>query len=314
MRIETKPRPAIDQNDVKAVRRNSDRVAEKFGTFAYSKAEHDWARISRDAMRNDPAAIAARKISRAIPVTKDAIVTTKRGYAIVTISRVERAANVETIRRQLYKAVALESAAMDKRATAEDAEARKTHLGTDGTGYAPKAVKAASKRLSGVADREHARVRKLRVKLARAASQQVAQNLTYSRVGDVRLSLRPQSMANRVALIVADIPARKDVHPFRELPHIRSVTGTTAIAISWNPELELIRAEDAAELAAVKAAAIAAREANQAAINARVQAALDTEESIRVENMRREYNARRALAAVIRRQNAKKYGRQKKMK
>lgn len=308
-----KTKKAIDQNDAKAVRRNSDKVAEKFGTFEFDRDNNEWSRVMRDAMRNDKAAIMARKIARAIPATKDAIVTTKLGYDVVTISRVEKAANVDVIKRQLAKAIQQESDAMNRRANVEAIEARKTNLGR-----APKAVKAASKRLSVVADREHARVRKLRRKLARATSAKVANNLTYSRVGDIRLSLRPQSMANQVARVIMDIPDRKDVHPFRELPRVRAVTATSAIPTKWNGEAEYIRYCDLLELEETRRIARERHEAEKDAFMARIEEMLNAEreaaKAIKQANTRAEYNARRALAAKVRRANAKKYSEIKRMK
>jgi hypothetical protein len=304
--------------NAKDVNRRADNVAEKFGTFGIDREMNEWSTALRDVMRENRTAIMARKITRAIPATKAALVTTKIGYDVVTISRVEKAANVDSIRRQLAKAIERENAAMAAREAAEELEARKTNLER-----APKAVKAASKRRSVLADREHARVRFLRRKLARAASQRVANNLTYSRVGDVRLSLNPQSMANQVARLVADIPDRKDVHPFRELPRIRKVTGTTATAIIGKPENELIWQEDKAvldaarkerdEKAAAEKARIAAIEAAEekarkaaleaARIERRNQRRIDNAE--KYEATRIAANARRALAAKIRRENAK---------
>jgi hypothetical protein len=309
--------PAMPEN-AKDVNRRADNVAEKFGTFGIDREMNEWSTALRDVMRENRTAIMARKITRAIPATKAALVTTKIGYDVVTISRVEKAANVDSIRRQLAKAIERENAAMAAREAAEELEARKTNLER-----APKAVKAASKRRSVLADREHARVRFLRRKLARAASQRVANNLTYSRVGDVRLSLNPQSMANQVARLVADIPDRKDVHPFRELPRIRKVTGTTATAIIGKPENELIWQEDKAvldaarkerdEKAAAEKARIAAIEAAEekarkaaleaARIERRNQRRIDNAE--KYEATRIAANARRALAAKIRRENAK---------
>jgi hypothetical protein len=309
--------PAMPEN-AKDVNRRADNVAEKFGTFGIDREMNEWSTALRDVMRENHTAIMARKITRAIPATKAALVTTKIGYDVVTISRVEKAANVDSIRRQLAKAIERENAAMAAREAAEELEARKTNLER-----APKAVKAASKRRSVLADREHARVRFLRRKLARAASQRVANNLTYSREGDVRLSLNPQSMANQVARLVADIPDRKDVHPFRELPRIRKVTGTTATAIIGKPENELIWQEDKAvldaarkerdEKAAAEKARIAAIEAAEekarkaaleaARIERRNQRRIDNAE--KYEATRIAANARRALAAKIRRENAK---------
>lgn len=308
-----KPKLALDQNDARAVSRNSDRVAEQFGTFASDRENAEWATVMRDAMRNDRAAIMARKIARAIPATKDAIVTTKLGYDVVTISRVERAANMATIRRQLDKAIQLESDAMNRRHNVEAIEAAKTNLNR-----APKAAVAASKRASAVADREHARVRKLRRKMARAASQRVANNLTVARVGDVRLSLRPQSMANQVARLVMDIPDRKDTHPFREFPRVRAVTATSAIPTKWNPEAEYIRYLDLLELENTRAIARARHEAEKQAFMDQIEAMLNAERdaarAIKQANTRAEYNARRALAAKVRRANSKKYGEIKRMK
>jgi hypothetical protein len=318
--------PAMPE-DAKDITRRADNVAEKFGTYKFDAENNDWATAMRNVMRESKAAIAARKIARAIPATKDAIVTTKVGYDVVTISRVERAANVAAIRRQLIKGIQRERAAMNARAEQEDIEARKTNLER-----APKAVVRRSKRLSAVADREHARVRFLRRRLARATSQRVANNLTYSRVGDVRLSLRPQSMANQVARLVMNIPDRKDVHPFRELPRIRKVTGTTATAIIGKPENELIWQEDKAVLDAARKerddalaeerAAIAARDAEiESARKAELEAArIARRDQKRIDNAEKYEatriadTARRALRAKIRRQNSKKYASPKKMK
>jgi hypothetical protein len=313
--------------DRKTQLRRADNVAEKFGTFDSDRENNEWSTALRNVMRESKAAIASRKIVRAIPATKAALVTTKVGYEIVTISRVEKAANVDAIRRQLARAIERENEAMEKRATAEDSEARKTNLER-----APKAAVAASKRRSAIADREHARVRFLRRRLARATSQRVANNLTYSRVGDVRLSLRPQSMANQVARLASDIPARNDVHPFRELPRIRKVTGTTATAIIGKPENELIWQEDKAVLDAARKerdnalaaerAAIAARDAEiESARKAELEAArIARRDQKRIDNAEKYEatriadNARRALRAKIRRQNSKKYASPKKMK
>jgi hypothetical protein len=299
------------REDVKDVERRADNVAEKFGTFNSDKAANTWARISRDSMRNDKAAIAARKIIRAIPRDKAALVTTARGYEVVTIHRVERAANVDAIKRQLAKAVEIEKAAMAARESAESDEARKTNLNR-----APKAAVSRSKRRSAVADTAHARVRFLRRKLARATSQKVARNLTYERVGDVRLSLRPQSMANQVARLSANIPARKDIHPFREVPHIRQVTETTSISAIHKPEYSLMVREEWREYEQRRAARelrrklqreqIAREDAERAEIERAERLAirreLHKEES---EKRRVENNVRRAAAAKIRRENAK---------
>lgn len=297
----------------KTIERRADNVAEKFGTYKFDSAANEWSRISRDAMRNDKAAIAARKIIRAIPADKAALVTTRRGYEVVTISRVEKAANPDTIRRQLEKAIEREKAAMNRRADAEENEARKTNLKR-----APKDAVRLSKRLSAVADREHARVRKLRRKLARATSQNVARGMTYSRVGDVRLSLKPQSMANQVARLCADIPARKDVHPFRELPRLRQVTGTTAISAIHKPEYSLMVREEWKEYEARKdarelrrklqRAEIARQDAERAEIERAERLAARRERNKEKSELKRtEYNARRALAAKIRRQNEKQF-------
>lgn len=313
--------------DTKTQLRRADNVAEKFGTFAIDGRANKDAQLFRELYRTDKAAIAARKIVRAIPATKAALVTTRIGHEIVTISRVERAANIDSIRRQLARAIERETAAMEAREIAEATEARKTNLNR-----APKAAVEASKRRSMLADREHARVRFLRRKLARAASQRVASGLTVSRIGDVRLSLRPQSMANQVARLVMDIPDRKDVNPFRELPRIRKVTGTTATAIIAKPENALIWAEDKAVLDAARTErdnALAAERAEIAELEAAEESAriaeleaarIERRDARRIDNAakyeatRIADNARRALAAKIRRQNGKKYATPKKMK
>lgn len=308
--VETKPRNrVIDQNDDKAVRRNSDSVAEKYGTFKFDKAANEWARISRDAMRNDKAAIAARKICRAIPNDKAALVSTRRGYEIVTVSRVERAANVATIEKQLARAIEAEAEAMEKRADRVAVAEKRTNLNRT-----PKADKARANRASAVADRHSARVRKLRHKLNAAKSQKSAANLVAIRVADIRVSLRPQSMANRTALAVLELPTRKDVNPIREYPRIRKVTGTSAIGAIGSPEAELLRAEAEAEAEALAAIEAEARAEKRAELTAKINAEIAEAERLAAENRRIEYNARRALAAKIRRQNEKKYGKPRKMK
>lgn len=293
----------------KTIDRNADNVSEKFGTFQSDKAANIWAGISRDAMRKDPAAIAARKICRAIPRDKDALVSTKRGYEIVTISRVERAANIATLEKQLAKAIKLEAEAMEERAAKVAIAAKRTNL--DRT---PKADKARANRASANSDRHSARVRHCRKKLNQAKQQKSARGLTAIRVADIRVNLRPQSMANRTALAALELPARKDVHPFPEYPRIRAVTATSAISAIGDPVGELLIAEAEAEAEAMKAAREADKQNRKNEIAARINAEIAAEKAIEKENKRIEYNSRRALAAKVRRANSKKYGKQKRMK
>jgi hypothetical protein len=285
--------------DPKTVLNRADNVAAKFGTFKYSKAENDYARISRDAMRNDRAAIAARKIARAIPADKAALVTTARGYEIVTISRIERAASIPAIERQLKTAIARQEAAMNNHENKAAIAARKTILART-----PKEAAVRAARAAGIADRHTARVRYLRRKLNAAKRQQTAQNLVAVRVGDVRISLRPQSMANRVARLVADIPTRKDVNPIRDYLKCKHVPqiGRTAETEYFRFEDERERAEKEAALEAESAERKAARRAE---IAARIAANLEEMELARKEKLRVEYNARQAMAAKERRRRSK---------
>jgi hypothetical protein len=285
--------------DPKTVLNRADNVAAKFGTFKFDATANKDAQLLRDLMRRDPAAIAARKIVRAIPADKAALVTTAIGHEIVTISRVERAASVPAIERQLKVAIARQAVAMKNHENKAAIAARKTIL--DRT---PKEAAVRAARAAGIADRHTARVRYLRRKLNAAKRQQTAQNLVAIRVGDVRLSLRPQSMANRVARLIADIPARKDVNPIRDYlkcKHAREI-GRTAETEFFRLEDERERAEREAQLEAESAERKAARRAE---IAARIAANLAADELARKEKLRVEYNARQAMAAKERRRRSK---------
>lgn len=300
---ETKPRPALNQNDEKAVARNSDKLAEKFGTVQSDIAGYgpQWARELRDAIRQDPAYKTARKIARAIPVTKDAVVTTRVGWQVVTISRVESAPNMRSLEKRYMLALRREREAVDiLQAISEAAESR-TALGN----YVPKDDKKAIAIAAAKVTRAHNKTMTARVRLNAARELKQAAGKTAIPVGEVRTSLNPQSMANRVARIVANIPARKDVHPFKEFPNVQRVGTSSIDASNWRPENAYLlyevecererERERIREITRERAEKAAAEyDAEIAAIHAEQQAARESE-----------YRERRKMAARLRRRNAK---------
>lgn len=259
-------------------------------------------KAARKAARKDAAVIASRKIIRALPLTADAVVSTRIGWEIVTISRVENAPAVAPIRRRLKAAEAAEAEALEAREAAEAAAARKTVLKRT-----PKAEAEAVSRAAAVADKKALKVRKLRKALKAAEAARVAGKKTSVRVGDVRVQLNPQSMANRVAKIARKIPTRKDVMPIRDTLKMRHGARVPFGFIS-HPEAEYLRYVAMVEAEAARAAAIEKAEARKAEIVAAMVAAAYAESEALVaarEATASAYKARRAMAARERRRNAK---------
>jgi hypothetical protein len=197
-----------------------DRVAEKvfIGTnsekaFGYAR---EWSELQRRSANSDPAVIAARKIFRAIPAGKDAIVITRKGWEVVQIARPEKALNQKAIERQLAKVEKVANSAIEKANSAKELADAKTVLKRT-----PKALKDNAEKLAGYADTEMAKLRKVQSQLRKAKKQHSASNLVIAPVKDIRISLRPQSMANSVARAMKDIPERQDVHPFPSQIRIR---------------------------------------------------------------------------------------------
>jgi hypothetical protein len=176
----------------------------------------EWNAVIRDAIRNDASVKMARKIFRAIPRESSAIVITRPEWEIVRIARPEKALNKAAIERQLRKAEMLAHSAIEKASEAKKLADAKTVLKRT-----PKALKVNAERLAGLADVELAKVRKVQHQLRKAELQKVADNKVIVPVKDIRISLRPQSMANSVARALLEIPERQDVHPFTEFVRIR---------------------------------------------------------------------------------------------
>lgn len=299
----TKPRRELNQNDEKAVARNSDKLAEKFGTVQSDIAGYgpEWAREIRDAIRLDPTYKIARKIHRAIPVTSDAIVTTKVGYAVVTISRVENAPNMRSLEKRYQIALMREKqAVMNLQAISEAAEKR-----TALPGYTPKADKKALGIAAAKVTKAHNKTMTARVRLNMARELKQAAGKTAIPVGEVRTSLNPQSMANRVARIVHEIPTRKDVHPFREFPNVQRVGTSSIDASQWRPENAYLLYEVEREREARKAEIreIARARAEKAA--AEYEAAIAAELAAAQAAKESEYRERRKMQARIDRRNRK---------
>lgn len=300
---ETKPRGPINQNDEKAVSRNSDRLAEKYGTVKSDVAGYgpQWAREMRDAIRLDPAYKTARKIARAIPAGKDAIVTTKVGWQIVTISRVESAPNMKSLEKRYSVALEREKTAVaNLQAISESAEKR-----TALENYTPKADKKAIAIAAAKVTKAHHKTMTARVRLNMARELKSANGKTAIPAGEVRTSLNPQSMSNRVARIVANIPDRKDVHPIRELPNVQRVSTSAIDTQSWRPESAflLYEMECERECERERIREIAREKALKAA--AEYDAAIAAELAEQKAARDSEYRERRKMAARLRRRNSK---------
>jgi hypothetical protein len=215
-----------------------DRVAEKFPVHSNENSRtndysREWSQLHRDAIANDPAVIAARKVFRAIPRESSAIVITRPGYEVVKIAKAERALNPVTISRQLAKAETRAEKALAKADNATAVMHKRTNLER-----VPIAERANVARLNKLADKEIARIALLRKRLAKANAQKQEMGMTIVPVKDIRVSLRPQSMANAVAKALLEIPDRKDVHPFRELPKIRNARQFGPHSYESQPERE----------------------------------------------------------------------------
>lgn len=300
---ETKPRGPINQNDEKAVSRNSDKLAEKYGTVKSDIAGYgpQWSRELRDAMRNNATYKTARKIARALPVTAAAIVTTRVGWEVVTISRVENAPNIKALEKRYRVALARETSAVaNLQAISERAEKR-----TALENYVPKDDKKALAIAAAKVTKAHNKTATARVRLNTARELKSANGLTAVPVANIRVSLNPQSMANRVKLATREIPARKDVHPIKEFPNVQRVATSAIDASNWRPENAYLlyetecererERERIREIARERAEKAAAEyEAEIAAMHAEQQAARESE-----------YRERRKMAARLRRRNAK---------
>ena len=296
-------KPQLDQNNVVAIARHSDKLAEKFGTVNSDFEGHgpEWAKEMRDTMRKDPAAIAARKIIRALPIDCDCVVTTKLGWEVVTINRVESVPNPELIAAKLEFAKVNQKRAAEKLHAATIAAERKTNLRR-----MPKETKAELDSAAAKLDRRNAKVAKLESELAFAKKGASASGLRYVKVADVRLSLKAQYMANRVAKIARILPIRKDVHPFRELPTIHEVTGSSFVSGIESPESALLRHEreqqHQAELARLRAMDAEKRAAEIAAKVYAYDVQFRDAMKSQTDSLNR---AKRALAARNRRRDAK---------
>lgn len=224
-----------NESDEKSRRRMIDRVAEKapIGTNSEKAFEiaREWNDIQRRSANSDPAVIAARKIFRAIPREKDAIVITQKGWEKVVIARPEKAMNQKAIERQLAKVEKSAMTAIEKADTAKQLADAKTNLKRT-----PIAVKQNAMRLAAIADGELAKVRKARAQLSKAKAQKVHSGMVIVPVKDIRISLRPQSMANNVARAMKDIPTRKDVHPFTEQIRVRKTRQFSPHSFESQPE------------------------------------------------------------------------------
>ena len=254
-------------------------------------------REARQAVKNDRARIASRKIAKALPLTADAVVTTFVGWEVVEVRKVVKADNPDAIARRLSSAVAREAKALANRAEAEAIAEAKTVMGRT-----PKAEADALEIAKARADREIARVAKLRKQLALATGAKVADGLTSFPVGEVRVSLNPQSMANRVAKLATALPARKDVHPFRYELRERHIP-LVPYGKPYGGEAEVLRTEAEAEAEAVRAEARkqanerakAAWEARQAEVAAEAEARkLETRTAYLAREAMRKREARRA--------------------
>lgn len=298
--IET--RATTETEAPRTISNSADKVSEKFGTFRAEELKRKRAQNWRNIAGQDKAIIMARKIFRAIPVATNAIVSTRIGWEVVTISKAERAENVETIRKQLARAEATEATALDARALAEAEAERHTILKR-----VPRENSEAVKRTSGIADKASARVTKIRKRLSHASAKHVAQGMTTERIGDVRVSLRPQSMANRTAVIVRECPTREDVHPFRYELKLRH-GARIPFGFTSEPEAAYLRylAELEAEAIRERAREIAAERQAEAD---RVRMALWEAECKQAQELqelqRSAYKERRRMAARERRRNSK---------
>lgn len=278
-----------DETDRRKVLARADRTAEAYGTFRSDPEARQRAREAREAVKNDRARIASRKIARALPLTADAVVSTFVGWEVVEIRKVAKADNPEAIARRLSSATAREAKAIARRAEAEAEAEAKTVMGRT-----PKAEAEALEIAKARADREIARVAKLRKQLAMATGAKVADGLTSFPVGEVRVSLNPQSMANRVAKLATGLPVRKDVHPFRYELRERHIP-RVPYGKPYGGEAEVLRAEAIAEAEAIRAEARKqANERAKAAWEAR-QAAEAAEAEARKQETRTAYLAREAM-------------------
>jgi hypothetical protein len=301
------PKRELDQNNAIAVNRHSDKMAEKFGTvkpdITSNLGEYAIVRATafRDSMRKDPAAIAARKIIRALPLDCDCVVTTKVGYDVVTINRVESVPSPELIQIKLESAQIQANRANAQLRIAQAAADAKTVLNR-----VPKELKQRVERRAAVADKFNARVAELRKELAFASKGHSANGKRYVAVGDVRLSLKAQYMANRVAKLARIIPVRNDVHPFRELPTIHAVTATTFVGGIESPEQALLRYEREVERQAELEKLLSIDRAKRAAEIAAMVEAYDAQFKAELRNQRIALNkAKKALYDRNRRRDAK---------
>lgn len=297
------PKRQLDYDNVEQVNRNSDKLAEKFVTVRsdYEGHSNEWATVLRDAMRNDKAAIAARKIIRAIPVELDTVVTTKLGHEIVTINKVETVPNPERIQAKLEFAKTRADRARAKLAEAIAQAESKTVLNR-----VPKELQERVDSRAAVLDKYNSRVTQLTKELADASKGHSAAGLRYSRIADVRLSLRPQSMANRVAVIARSLPTRNDVHPFRELPTIHAVTATSFVGGIESPDGAYLRYERHLEHMAELARLMEIDRATRAAEIQKMVDEYDARNEAQFREQRiAENKAKRALAARTRRRNSK---------
>lgn len=290
-----------DESDRRKVLKRADRVAESYGTFKPDHHKRESVREFREAVKRDQAVHASRKIIRAIPRNLDAVVTTRVGLGVVEINRVFRADNPEAIARKLSSATAREASALEARATAEAEAEAKTVMGRTPKAEAD-AVEAAKVR----ADRQVARVAKLRKQLAQATGMRVADGMTYSPVGEVLVSLRPQSMANRVAVLSTRLSIRQDVHPFRYELRERHIP-RVPYGKPYGGEAAYLLYESMMEAEAKREAAReAAKEKADAAYGAHV-AKLEAEAEAKREVTRSEYKAREAMRKREARRRAKSH-------
>ena len=289
-----------DESNPRKVLARADRTAEAYGTWKGSPEARERAREAREAVKNDRARVASRKIARALPLTADAVVVTHVGWEVVELRKVQKADNPEAIARRLSSATAREAKALANRAEAEAIAEARTVMGR-----VPKAEAEALEIAKVRADREIARVAKLRKQLALATGAKVADGLTSFPVGEVRVSLNPQSMANRVAKLATELPTRKDVHPFRYELRERHIP-RVPYGKPYGGEAEVLRAEAEAEAEAIRAEArkqanARAREAWEAR-----QRELEAEAEARKQETRTAYLAREAMRKREARRAAKK--------
>ena len=278
-----------DETDRRKVLARADRTAEAYGTWKGSPEARERAREAREAIRNDRARVAARKIVRALPITADAVVTTFVGWEVVEIREVRKADNPDAIARRLSSATAREAKAIANRVEAEANAEAKTVMGRT-----PKAEAEALEIAKARADREIARVAKLRKQLALATGAKVADGLTSFPVGEVRVSLNPQSMANRVAKLAGSLPTRKDVHPFRYELRERHIP-RVPYGKPYGGEAEVLRMEAEAEAEAVRAEARREANARAKAKWEAHQAKVEAEAKARKQETRTAYLAREAM-------------------